>query len=206
MNEMTAHLESREETRSRRRPRPGPRPGDCCSENAPAAARPAWTADATIAVRTSSACSDAPKAAVVRRWRRQSCRRYWRHPANRLMRTRPFMEPRFGHDISRVPVQSNAARPTSLQTQLTVGAVGDPLEKEADRIADQVLAAPTEPARLESTQRFCHDFSHVRIPFRRGGGAIGARGERQGLHGGARHGVGGRVRAGHSRGASADCP
>lgn len=33
-----------------------------------------------------------------------------------------------------------------LQTKLTIGASNDPLEQEADRIADQVLAAPTNPA------------------------------------------------------------
>ena len=33
-----------------------------------------------------------------------------------------------------------------LQTKLTIGASNDPLEKEADRVADQVLAGPTNPA------------------------------------------------------------
>ena len=33
-----------------------------------------------------------------------------------------------------------------LQTKLSIGANNDPLEREADRIADQVLAAPTHPA------------------------------------------------------------
>src|SRR4249920_1333462 len=34
----------------------------------------------------------------------------------------------------------------SLQTKLTIGASHDPLEQEADRVADQVLAAPANPA------------------------------------------------------------
>ena len=33
-----------------------------------------------------------------------------------------------------------------LQAKLTIGASNDPLEQEADRVADQVLAAPTNPA------------------------------------------------------------
>ena len=33
-----------------------------------------------------------------------------------------------------------------LQTKLTIGASNDPLEQEADRVADQVLAAPAHPA------------------------------------------------------------
>jgi hypothetical protein len=33
-----------------------------------------------------------------------------------------------------------------LQTKLTIGASNDPLEQEADRVADQVLAAPANPA------------------------------------------------------------
>ena len=33
-----------------------------------------------------------------------------------------------------------------LQTKLTIGASNDPLEREADRVADQVLAAPAHSA------------------------------------------------------------
>jgi len=40
---------------------------------------------------------------------------------------------RAGFSLSRIPV---------IQPKLTVGASNDPLEREADRIADQVLAAP----------------------------------------------------------------
>lgn len=50
------------------------------------------------------------------------------------------------------PVRSPAvAPPTSgrashlLQAKLTIGASNDPLEQEADRVADQVMAAPAHP-------------------------------------------------------------
>jgi hypothetical protein len=33
-----------------------------------------------------------------------------------------------------------------LQKKLSIGAINDPLEREADRVADQILAAPTHPA------------------------------------------------------------
>jgi hypothetical protein len=62
--------------------------------------------------------------------------------------TRAFMEPRFGHDFSRVPVQ----------TKLTIGASNDPLEQEADQIAEQVLAAPTRPSISSASPRI-HRFS-----------------------------------------------
>ncbi len=42
-----------------------------------------------------------------------------------------------GVSVSRLPV---------MQRKLTIGASNDPLEQEADRIADQVLAAPANPA------------------------------------------------------------
>src|SRR4051812_40412201 len=44
-----------------------------------------------------------------------------------------------------------------LQTKVTIGASNDPLEQEADRVADQVMAAPAHPAVSDSTlhiQRF----------------------------------------------------
>ena len=44
--------------------------------------------------------------------------------------TRSYMEPRFGHNLGRVRVQA----------KLTIGASGDALEQEADRVADHVLA------------------------------------------------------------------
>ncbi len=36
----------------------------------------------------------------------------------------------------------NSAKPVVLQTKLAIGAADDPLEREADRVADQVMAAP----------------------------------------------------------------
>lgn len=41
-----------------------------------------------------------------------------------------------------------------LQTKLTVGASNDPLEQEADRVAEQVLAAPANPAVSGAPPRF----------------------------------------------------
>ena len=48
------------------------------------------------------------------------------------------MESHFGHDFSRVPIQM-ASRPR--QGALRIGSPADPQEREADRIADQVMAA-----------------------------------------------------------------
>lgn len=49
--------------------------------------------------------------------------------------------------------------PLGIQSKLSIGASDDPLEKEADRIADQVLAAPTRAAASSAAlriQRFEH--------------------------------------------------
>lgn len=46
----------------------------------------------------------------------------------------------FTHDFSRIPVHANVA--IRLQTKLTVNTPGDVYEQEADRMADQVMAAP----------------------------------------------------------------
>ncbi|MEO7908473.1 MAG: DUF4157 domain-containing protein, partial [Roseiflexaceae bacterium] len=58
--------------------------------------------------------------------------------------TRAFMKPCFGHDFSPIPIYTHAAG--RLQTKLAINTPGDDYEQEADRIADQVLAAPTHPA------------------------------------------------------------
>jgi hypothetical protein len=42
---------------------------------------------------------------------------------------------------------------TAMQRRLTIGAENDPLEQEADRVAEQVLAAPAHPAVSGSTPR-----------------------------------------------------
>jgi outer membrane protein OmpA-like peptidoglycan-associated protein len=54
--------------------------------------------------------------------------------------TRSFMEPRFRHDFSRIPTHSPATG--AIQTKLAINKPGDEYEQEADRVADQVLAAP----------------------------------------------------------------
>jgi hypothetical protein len=57
--------------------------------------------------------------------------------------TRADMEPRFGHDFSRVRVHTGAPMP--FQAKLSINKPGDKYEQEADRIADQVMRMP-EPA------------------------------------------------------------
>jgi len=54
--------------------------------------------------------------------------------------TRAFMAPRFGHDFSRIPTYTHAAR--VIQTKLAINKPGDEYEQDADRIADQVMATP----------------------------------------------------------------
>jgi Domain of unknown function (DUF4157) len=51
-----------------------------------------------------------------------------------------FMGPRFGQDFSRIPTYTSTAG--VLQAKLAINQPGDEYELEADRIADQVLAAP----------------------------------------------------------------
>jgi outer membrane protein OmpA-like peptidoglycan-associated protein len=67
---------------------------------------------------------------------------------------RGFPEPRFGHDFSSVQVNADAVtlgvgysqtHIPVMQRKRTVGASDDPLEQEADRVADRVLAAPSLP-------------------------------------------------------------
>jgi peptidoglycan/xylan/chitin deacetylase (PgdA/CDA1 family) len=57
--------------------------------------------------------------------------------------TRAFMEPRFGHDFSGIPTYTPAAG--AIQTKLAINQPGDEYEQEADRVAEQVLAAPALP-------------------------------------------------------------
>jgi hypothetical protein len=51
-----------------------------------------------------------------------------------------FTRPRFSYDFSQIPVHSILQ--ACIQAKLTVNAPGDIYEQEADRVADQVLAAP----------------------------------------------------------------
>jgi hypothetical protein len=54
--------------------------------------------------------------------------------------TRAFMEPRFGHDFSKVQVHDTTL--IAIQTKLTIGQPNDRYEQEANLIANQVMAAP----------------------------------------------------------------
>ena len=51
-----------------------------------------------------------------------------------------------------------------LQTKLTIGASNDPLEQEADRVADQVLAAPVNPAVSDTPPRIQRFTGHESGP------------------------------------------
>jgi hypothetical protein len=54
--------------------------------------------------------------------------------------TRTDMEPRFGHDFSRIPAHTGG--PTQIQAKLTINKPGDKYEQEADRVAEQVISMP----------------------------------------------------------------
>jgi hypothetical protein len=63
--------------------------------------------------------------------------------------------PQFGHDFSRIPTHPPAVG--AIQTKLAINQPGDEYEQEADRVADQVLAAPAHPpvsGALPCIQRF----------------------------------------------------
>ena len=69
--------------------------------------------------------------------------------------TRSFFEPRFGRDFSRMPIATGISR-----SNLKVGAANHPLEREADRLADQALRMPWPSLRPHPVQA---DFSRIRI-------------------------------------------
>ena len=54
--------------------------------------------------------------------------------------TRAFMEPRFGHDFSQIPVHSKSL--AGIQAKLTVNTSGDIYEQEADRVSHEVMRMP----------------------------------------------------------------
>jgi hypothetical protein len=58
--------------------------------------------------------------------------------------TRAFMEPRFGHDFSKISVHFRSQ--ASIKAKLKVNIPGDIYEKEADRVANRVLATPAHQA------------------------------------------------------------
>ncbi|MEK6337406.1 MAG: DUF4157 domain-containing protein [Acidobacteriota bacterium] len=67
--------------------------------------------------------------------------------------TRAFMEPRFGHDFSTIPTLRAATG--VIQTKLALSEPGDEHEREADRVADEAMAAPAHADRvLPRIQRF----------------------------------------------------
>ncbi len=69
--------------------------------------------------------------------------------------TRAFMEPRFGHDFSRVPTHSIA--PSSVPARLAIGAPHDSFEQEAEAMARRVMSRSSVPSSMR------RDFSGVRI-------------------------------------------
>jgi hypothetical protein len=71
--------------------------------------------------------------------------------------TRAFMEPRFGHDFSRVRVYPSA------RSHLRVGPPDDSYEREADHVADRVMRRPEPTAAQETGIGPVYDFSHIRI-------------------------------------------
>ena len=58
--------------------------------------------------------------------------------------TQASMEPRFGQDFSRIPPHTSTSG--VIQAKLAINKPGDEYEREADRVADQVLEAPANPA------------------------------------------------------------
>ena len=93
----------------------------CCNASAPAAARRGWTAHARSVAQNKAGLQ--------------------RPPLTEAVRSRPPLDDkaRSGHDFSRVRVNRTL---NSLPAKLIVGAIDDPLEREADRVAEQVVATP----------------------------------------------------------------
>jgi hypothetical protein len=75
--------------------------------------------------------------------------------------TRAYMDPRFGHDLSRVRTHSDT--PQVARVGLTVGPTNDRYEQEANRAANNVLRM-SEPGKLNNSAfQALYDFSHVRV-------------------------------------------
>ncbi len=64
--------------------------------------------------------------------------------------TYAFMEPRLSHDFSQIPVHSRSQ--AGIQAKLTVNTPGDIFEREAERIADLVMATPGQAVRSAPLQ------------------------------------------------------
>jgi peptidoglycan hydrolase-like protein with peptidoglycan-binding domain len=70
--------------------------------------------------------------------------------------TRAFMEPRFRHDFSSIPVRAQGSY--SAASALRIGPAVDRFELEADRIAEDVVRAPAQVG-----SPLGHDFSRIRV-------------------------------------------
>jgi hypothetical protein len=73
--------------------------------------------------------------------------------------TRAFMEPRFGHDFSQLPVHGNVLE--NSDSNLTLSQPGDRYEQEADDVAKRVMLQSPQAAKAEPANSF--DFGNVRI-------------------------------------------
>ena len=73
--------------------------------------------------------------------------------------TRSFMEPRFGHDFSRV----RATSPQRSTGGLEIGQPGDRFEQEADQFSQKLMREPKTDARGGAEPARLHDFSGIRI-------------------------------------------
>ncbi|MCK4787487.1 MAG: DUF4157 domain-containing protein [Desulfobacteraceae bacterium] len=76
------------------------------------------------------------------------------------METRAFMEPRFGHDFSRVRVHT--AMPKA-QSRLIINQIGDQYEQEADCVAEQVLRTAEPDVEKGFHPSSGYGFSQVRV-------------------------------------------
>jgi Domain of unknown function (DUF4157) len=74
---------------------------------------------------------------------------------------RSFMEPRFGHDFSRVRARTESA--SIGRTGLEVSQPNDRFEQEADRVAETVMQTPGHEASAASGGSPSSGFNHVRV-------------------------------------------
>jgi Domain of unknown function (DUF4157) len=70
-------------------------------------------------------------------------------------KTRAFMEPRFGYDLSQI--RPHATGSTHSGGDLKIGAVDDPAENAAEGVASRIAQISPDPGGLQ------HDFSRVRV-------------------------------------------
>ena len=82
-----------------------------------------------------------------------------------------LLQRKFALGVPELSMTSEFEGRPRLQTKLTMGASNDPLEQEADRIADQVLAAPTHSAVSGAVPR--HEIRHRECGVEDHGGQLG---------------------------------